>query len=95
MGTDSAWRWRHGVEDKYHYRFWSQLARWMSYQRNMAAGERIRLIPNPERPRLGDTLTVNAMVSDLSLIHICAPSLPRNNWRSWWTPSRSTASSSR
>ena len=51
-------------QDKYHYRFWSQVARWMSYQRNMAAGERIRLIPNPERPRLGDTLTVNAMVSD-------------------------------
>lgn len=64
MGTDSAWRWRRGVEDKYHYRFWSQVARWMSYQRNMAAGERIRLIPNPERPRLGDTLTVTAMVSD-------------------------------
>ena len=40
MGTDSAWRWRRGVEDKYHYRFWSQVARWMSYQRNMAAGER-------------------------------------------------------
>lgn len=50
MGTDSAWRWRRGVEDKYHYRFWSQVARWMSYQRNMAAGERIRLIPTPERP---------------------------------------------
>lgn len=64
MGTDSAWRWRRGVEDKYHYRFWSQVARWMSYQRNMAAGERIRLIPTPERPGVGDTLTVNAMVSD-------------------------------
>lgn len=61
MGTDSAWRWRRGVEDKYHYRFWSQVARWMSYQRNMAAGERIRLIPTPERPRPGDTLTVTAM----------------------------------
>ena len=30
MGTDSAWRWRQGVEDKYHYRFWSQVARWMA-----------------------------------------------------------------
>lgn len=38
MGIDSAWRWRRGVEDKYHYRFWGQVARWMSYQRNMAAG---------------------------------------------------------
>ncbi len=64
MGTDAAWKWRRGVEDKYHYRFWSQVARWMSYQRNMAAGESIRLIPNPERPRLGDTMTITAMVSD-------------------------------
>ena len=22
MGTDGAWRWREGVEDRYHYRFW-------------------------------------------------------------------------
>ncbi|MCA9135580.1 MAG: hypothetical protein KDB00_02445, partial [Planctomycetales bacterium] len=36
MGTDSAWRWRMGVEDKYHYRFWGQAIRWMAYQRNMA-----------------------------------------------------------
>ena len=30
MGADAAWRWRRGVEDKYHYRFWGQVARWMS-----------------------------------------------------------------
>ena len=30
MGTDSAWRWRKGVEDTYHYRFWGQVVRWMS-----------------------------------------------------------------
>ncbi len=38
MGTDGAWRWRKGVEDKYHYRFWGQVVRWMAYQRNMAKG---------------------------------------------------------
>ena len=27
MGSDSAWRWRRGVEDKFHYRFWSQVVR--------------------------------------------------------------------
>ena len=32
MGTDSAWRWRRGVEDKFHYRFWSQVARWMAHK---------------------------------------------------------------
>ena len=47
MGIDSAWRWRRGVEDLYHYRFWGQVARWMSYQRNMAAGQRVRLFFNP------------------------------------------------
>ncbi|MEX2579279.1 MAG: hypothetical protein WD342_09495 [Verrucomicrobiales bacterium] len=60
MGTDGAWRWRKGVEDKYHYRFWGQVARWMAYQRNMASGELMRLFYSPDRPRTGDTLTLNA-----------------------------------
>lgn len=64
MGIDSAWRWRKDVEDKYHYRFWGQVARWMSYRRNMAAGERIRLMVTPERPRPGDTVNLTAIVSD-------------------------------
>ncbi len=64
MGIDSAWRWRRGVEDKYHYRFWGQVARWMSYQRNMAAGQRIRLFYAPERPEPGDTVTLNANAFD-------------------------------
>ncbi len=60
MGTDGAWRWRKGVEDKYHYRFWGQVARWMAYQRNMASDELMRLFFSPDRPRTGDTLTLNA-----------------------------------
>jgi len=62
LGHDSAWRWRRGVEDLYHFRFWKNVARWMSYQRNMAAGERLRLYRTPDRPRPGDlvSLSVNA-----------------------------------
>jgi uncharacterized membrane protein len=60
MGTDGAWRWRRGVEDKYHYRFWGQVVRWMAYQRNMAAGGNLRLFYSPDRPRTGDLLTLNA-----------------------------------
>lgn len=60
MGTDGAWRWRKGVEDKYHYRFWGQVARWMAYQRNMASDELMRLFFSPDRPHTGDTLTLNA-----------------------------------
>ncbi|MBM3999143.1 MAG: hypothetical protein FJ297_06300 [Planctomycetes bacterium] len=63
MGTDGAWRWRKGVEDKYHYRFWGQVVRWMAYSRNMAKGETMRLYYSPDQPRLRQnvTLRVNAM----------------------------------
>ena len=64
LAHDSAWRWRKGVEDLYHYRFWGQVARWMSYQRNMAAGERVRLYFTPDRPKPGDTVTLNANAFD-------------------------------
>ena len=64
MGTDTAWRWRQGVEDKYHYRFWSQVARWMAYRRQMAQGESMRLFYSPDRPHVDDVLTLNANVND-------------------------------
>jgi len=64
MGIDSAWRWRRGVEDLYHYRFWGQVARWMSYQRNMAAGQRVRMFFTPERPEPGATVTLKANAFD-------------------------------
>ena len=63
LGTDGAWRWREGVEDLYHYRFWGQVVRWMAYQRHMAAGQSMRMWYAPERPETGNlvTLFVNAM----------------------------------
>lgn len=64
MGTDSAWRWRQGVEDKYHYRFWSQVARWMAYRRQMAQGELMRLFYSPDRPHVDDAVMLNANVND-------------------------------
>lgn len=66
MGTDGAWRWREGVEDKYHYRFWGQVVRWMAYQRNMAAGETMRLYYSPEQPRMDQTMALNVNVMDAS-----------------------------
>ena len=63
MGTDGAWRWRKGVEDRYHYRFWGQVVRWMAYQRNMSQGKNMRLFYSPDRPRTGAVLTLNANVS--------------------------------
>ncbi len=64
MGTDGAWRWRKGVEDKYHYRFWGQVVRWMAYQRNMAKGETMRLFYTPDQPQIRQTLTFTAHVMD-------------------------------
>ena len=64
MGTDGAWRWREGVEDRYHYRFWGQVARWMAYQRQKAQGKSMRLFCSPDRPRLDDEVRLNANVLD-------------------------------
>jgi len=64
MGTDGAWRWREGVEDKYHYRFWGQVVRWMAYQRNMAKGETMRLFFTPDQPQMRQTLAVHAHVME-------------------------------
>lgn len=64
MGTDGAWRWRKGVEDKYHYRFWGQVVRWMAYQRNMVKGETMRLFYTPDQPDLRQTLALHAHVMD-------------------------------
>ena len=62
MGIDSVWRWRMGVEDQYHYRFWGQVIRWMAYQRNMAVGETMRLSYRPDQPEIGETVTLRASV---------------------------------
>ncbi|MFM8802662.1 MAG: hypothetical protein ACKOK8_01905 [Planctomycetia bacterium] len=64
MATDGAWRWRKGVEDKYHYRFWGQVVRWMAYRRTMAEGERMRLLFTPEQPEVGQEVAFDANVSD-------------------------------
>ncbi|WP_435022317.1 hypothetical protein TA3x_001635 [Tundrisphaera sp. TA3] len=66
MGTDGAWRWRKGVEDLYHYRFWGQVVRWMAYQRNMAKGETMRLYYVPDQPRMDQSLTLHANVMEPS-----------------------------
>jgi hypothetical protein len=66
MGTDGAWRWRKGVEDKYHYRFWGQVVRWMAYQRNMAKGETMRLYYSPEQPQIRQTVVLKANVMERS-----------------------------
>jgi hypothetical protein len=66
LGTDSAWRWRRGVEDKYHYRFWGQVVRWMAHQRHLSEKDGVRLSYSPEAPQAGDTVFLQATVLDQS-----------------------------
>ncbi|MGA2174293.1 MAG: hypothetical protein ABSH38_04835 [Verrucomicrobiota bacterium] len=66
LGTDSAWRWRRGVEDKFHYRFWGQVVRWMAHQRHLSEKEGIRLAYSPETPAAGDTVFLQSTVLDPS-----------------------------
>ncbi len=62
MGTDSAWRWRKGVEDLYHYRFWGQVVRWMAHKRHMAHKQGIRVFYTPENPEINETVFFNVNV---------------------------------
>ena len=64
LGTDSAWRWRKGVEDKYHYRFWGQVVRWMANKRHMSYSKQVRLFYNPTRVTVGDNVDLQATVLD-------------------------------
>jgi hypothetical protein len=66
LGTDSAWRWRRGVEDKFHYRFWGQVVRWMAHQRHLSEKEGIRLAYSPEAPEAGDSIFLQSTVLDPS-----------------------------
>jgi hypothetical protein len=38
VGIDSTWRWRYKVGDKYHHRFWGQLARWAAADKLLEGG---------------------------------------------------------
>ncbi|MFT5401399.1 MAG: putative membrane protein [Verrucomicrobiales bacterium] len=64
LGTDGAWRWRRGVEDLYHYRFWGQVARWMAYQRNIAESDRGRIIHYPDAPLAGREVSLHVTLLD-------------------------------
>ena len=64
MGTDSAWKWRRGVEDTYHYRFWGQVVRWMAHQRHLSQDDGVRLFYTPTKPKRGDTVTFSAAILD-------------------------------
>lgn len=70
LGADSAWRWRRGVEDKYHYRFWSQIVRWMARKRHVSESEGMRILHDPERPKLREETRLRCIVLDKEGLHL-------------------------
>lgn len=42
LGVESTWRWRYGVGDAYHHRFWGQLARWAADFKSAAGNDFVR-----------------------------------------------------
>ncbi len=64
MGIDSAWRWRRGVEDLYHYRFWGQVIRSMARKRHLARSEAGNLVYSPETPEALSEVNVQAALTD-------------------------------
>ena len=84
MGTDGAWRWRRGVEDLYHYRFWGQVVRWMSEWADdptlagLLAGphEVVVVVSQPDRRRGRGRKTTPSPVSRTSVRAEAAPADP-------------------
>ena len=54
IGIDSTWRWRHRVGDKYHHRFWAQLARWAARNKTSAGNDFVRLLLPSSSLTVGD-----------------------------------------
>ena len=60
IGIDSTWRWRHRVGDRFHHRFWGQLARWATENRAAAGNETVRFGPASPDAEDGDAVVFRA-----------------------------------
>ena len=60
IGIDSTWRWRHRVGDKYHHRFWGQLARWSAENKAAAGNEFVRFGPDRSDIEVGEDAVIRA-----------------------------------
>jgi hypothetical protein len=65
-GTDEVWRWRAGVGDRYTYRFWGQVIRYLSTGR-LLRSKRFAITTDRAVYDLGDPIEIRAEVNDRSL----------------------------
>jgi hypothetical protein len=59
-GLDETWRWRRGVGDEVHYRFWAQAVRWMVKRQFTEGDPRARLSIDRLQCDVGETAQVEA-----------------------------------
>jgi hypothetical protein len=64
VGTDGTWRWRHGVGDAYHHRFWGQVVRWAASGKLAAGNAFVRFGPVRARVAEGERALLRARIAD-------------------------------
>ena len=60
LGIDSTWRWRHRVGDRYHHRFWGQMARWAAENKSVAGTADVRFGPDRTDIEVGEDAIIRA-----------------------------------
>ncbi|NOX53482.1 MAG: VWA domain-containing protein, partial [Planctomycetes bacterium] len=60
IGIDSTWRWRYRVGDKYHHRFWGQLARWAAETKAAAGNAFVKFGPVRSDVAVDEAITIRA-----------------------------------
>ncbi|HUX15337.1 MAG TPA: hypothetical protein VMW52_02635 [Phycisphaerae bacterium] len=60
VGIEETWRWRRGVGDPWHYRFWAQTVRWMVKKQFAEGDPRGRLSVDRSECDVGETVQVEA-----------------------------------
>src|SRR5208283_5464247 len=64
LGVDSLWRWRFGVGDRYHYRFYNQAIRYLSTAKRLGGQKRFYLGADRNLVAIGDKVIVSAVIKD-------------------------------
>lgn len=62
FASDETWRWRYGVSDLYHQRFWNQLAGWVMRPPFIVRGDRIAIDAGDRVVRYGESVAIRAKI---------------------------------
>jgi len=60
-GFEDTWRWRKGIGDAYHYRFWAQAVRWLARRQFESGDPRARLRLDRDRCEVGESVVADAL----------------------------------